>query len=89
MSGKRQKRQLELAFPRQRRGEAPKFLAQGVELPMAENASESTATTMAMVDCITYRTAVVRTRMPGGVGGGRREAFPYPDVRRACPTTRR
>ena len=45
MSGKRQKRQLELAFPRQRRGEAPKFLAQGVELPMAENASESTATT--------------------------------------------
>jgi hypothetical protein len=26
-----------------------------------------------------YRTALVRTRMPGGVGGGSREVSPYPD----------
>src|SRR5947208_1977511 len=26
-----------------------------------------------------YRTAMIRTRRPGGVGGGSREAAPYPD----------
>lgn len=43
MGGKRQKRQLELAFGSKERGEALKRLAQGVEPTMAECASESTA----------------------------------------------
>jgi len=29
--------------------------------------------------CLTSRTAVVRTRTPGGVGGGNRKVSPYPD----------
>lgn len=43
MGGKRQKRQLDLAFPREERGEALNRLAQGVEPTMAEYASENTA----------------------------------------------
>ena len=34
------------------------------------------------------RTAVVRTRMPGGVGGGSRKASPYPDLKGTGPAGR-
>lgn len=48
MGGKRQKRQLELAFPREGRGEAPDRLEQRVEPSMVKYASESTASTQVM-----------------------------------------
>lgn len=48
MSGKRQKRQLELALSGQERGEAPNRQEQGVEPPVAEYASENTASTKIM-----------------------------------------
>jgi RNA-directed DNA polymerase len=48
MGGKRQKRQLELAFPMEGGGEAPDHLEQGVEPSMAKYASESTASTQVM-----------------------------------------
>ena len=32
------------------------------------------------MDLIRSRTALVRTRVPGGVGGGNREVSPYPDL---------
>ncbi len=67
MGGKRQKNQSDLAFGPDSRGETPTADPRGPQAPMAERRDESLASTEGRS---TSRTAVVRTRTPGGVGGG-------------------
>jgi hypothetical protein len=69
MGRKRQKNQLLLAFMAEDRDEFPRA-AEGTEPPVAKRNSESPT------QRLTSRTAVVRTRTPGGVTGTAREGLP-------------
>src|SRR4029450_11883660 len=63
--------QWELAFPTTGPGEAVGRRGQEVEMATAAPGPESPAATTNLIDGnrLIRRTAVVRTRMPGGVGG--------------------
>ncbi len=71
MSSKRQKTQLLLAFAEESRDAFPTAAAEGTELPVAKRDAESPTQKR-----LTNRTAVVRTRMPGGVTGTACEGLP-------------
>jgi len=78
MGAKRQKIQLELAFMAEGRGEAPMAADKGAEASRAKRSSEDPALPVfgKTGNSLTSRTAVVRTRMPGGVTGKAREGIP-------------
>ena len=70
MSGSRQKTRHQPTRMSIERGEAPIIGNTGAEPLMAVMEPESPAATMmSLVNAQPDRTAVVRTRMPGGVGG--------------------
>ena len=68
MDSKRQKTQTQpqmlLAFAQEGRSESPMACEEGTVLPAADSTTESPTS-----KSLTSRTAVVRTRTPGGVGG--------------------
>ena len=66
MSEQRQKIRNDPALWHDGGGECRQPSLQGLEELKASSVSESPA----VGTCLTQRTAVVRTRMPGGVGGG-------------------
>jgi len=80
VSGQRQKIQLELAFPEGNEGEALQNSGAGTESLAAMTNSNDPVKLVNLLEemtsytChqnhLTSRTAVVRTRTPGGVGGG-------------------
>ena len=75
MSSKRQKIQSQqvlmlLAFAQESRSESPMARDEGTVLPAADPCTESPTRSL------TSRTAVVRTRMPGGVGGREPQGSP-------------
>ncbi len=81
MGTKRQKIQLELAFMAEGRGEAPMAADKGTETSKAKRKTRRPSVTWSCfigktVNSLTSRTAVVRTRMPGGVTGKAREGIP-------------
>ena len=70
MRAKRRNIQLELALEPEAKGEARSAGAQGTEARMARAEPERPAAGLeARAAAYIRRTAVVRTRMPGGVGG--------------------
>ena len=69
MGGKRQNIQYSLALDLTGRGESPLGGHQGTEPPVAKPDPESPALAGTLAEAQSGRTAVVRTRMPGGVGG--------------------
>ena len=72
MGGKRQNIQYSLALDLTGRGESPLGGHQGTEPPVAKPDPESPALAEQLytpAEAQSGRTAVVRTRMPGGVGG--------------------
>ena len=81
MGAKRRKIQLELAFMAEGRGEAPMAADKGPEASKAKRKPEDPALPGPFFigrtgNSLTSRTAVVRTRMPGGVTGKAREGIP-------------
>ena len=68
VSEKRQKNQLLLAFPEEDEGEALLDSGEGTDALAAMRESHDPV--------ITSRTAAVRTRTPGGVGGGKPQGSP-------------
>jgi hypothetical protein len=73
---KQQKSQTELAFMSAGEVKPKAVLGEGTETPTAGSKAESQAENHSALQS----NRPVRTRMPGGVGGGRREASPYPDL---------
>jgi len=80
MSKVQKKIQLELAFMKEIRGEAPDAPAKGAELPMA-NQSLSDFRYWRLDEHRTKPNRRIRTRMYGGVAGKAREGFPMPIIR--------
>ena len=89
MRAERQNNQLELAFGKECRGEAPSGLVEGTEVCVARAGTERPAVFISLNPSNRH----VRTRMRGGVGGvesrdsplsrlpfwGRKEIFPIPE----------